>query len=896
MALLGGAKAIFPDRSPTDMGFETGWDQLVKFVCAVFRCPAVVAGLAQSSTYAEWYAALKQFFTGTLIPHCSSTAAHWTLRIVRPAFGDPPAIDDQDQLLGRLGFLKDCGALTKGEARVASGFELFGDERDDEMAGEQAPGVDIAALGPDPSDDELDAMVDGILGETTGPDANRPDNPDGKGSLPERIAKSLNMNGDSVNRIAATLRAWEEGKHKRGQPENAGQFGSGGGGEKKKSRGKSSTLAERLKQKIKERLQAGGTAEKKTGGGQTDAGHFELDVPNMATAFAHRSLRATSPDEVLKLSDQVADRVRKAYAKEWKSILETVADRLGPDALDDPRINEVHDILRDGYRSALESLDEMTESLRRGAEGKMSQGSLRFENAIDDADALRKSQIETAEQVYNRLALLFSDRGESKTAKAAKSMVRSGLFADRETIAHDPAVILKAAQWEESKHRRGQPENAGQFGSSGGPSKKSSRAGGVKSAAPLVERLRKKLKERLAEKVKERAKPAGETTAEPPAPAKRSYRDEVTDSPAFKAWFGDSKVVDGDGKPLVVYHGTKADFAEFDPGKGGESSTDVAKEMSKIGVWFTPHAGIASAFADRAPGDSGNVTMPVYLKMENPFVWDWENQSARDISPGPRKGCLMRATEELKRRGHDGIIWHRIHDRGENSGEGHAQTQYVVFSPHQIKSATGNRGTFDPADPDTRKSFDPESFDGFLKAGHDVTGQPRDTIGRWTAAAGHMSGQHPSAGPMPPILPGMYDPSKQTDEMVAARERHTQWTGANVRHQIAERVEYLLTKPMRMTGVKQDAPEKVKVRRAAAALEETEDAATSLDLLTEAGWASHRDMIAGGHSEGGAAIESAKVEAAKRLAAAIENARQHLAGLSSEDREKGERRLARLSK
>ena len=44
---------------------------------------------------------------------------------------------------------------------------------------------------------------------------------------------------------------------------------------------------------------------------------------------------------------------------------------------------------------------------------------------------------------------------------------------------------------------------------------------------------------------------------------------------AFKEWFGDwendaknaSKVVDGNGEPLVVYHGTDADFTVFDRAK-----------------------------------------------------------------------------------------------------------------------------------------------------------------------------------------------------------------------------------------------------------------------------------------------------------------------------------------
>lgn len=38
----------------------------------------------------------------------------------------------------------------------------------------------------------------------------------------------------------------------------------------------------------------------------------------------------------------------------------------------------------------------------------------------------------------------------------------------------------------------------------------------------------------------------------------------VTDTPAFKAWFGNSKVVDDEGDPLNVYHGTTGNFEVFD--------------------------------------------------------------------------------------------------------------------------------------------------------------------------------------------------------------------------------------------------------------------------------------------------------------------------------------------
>ena len=39
---------------------------------------------------------------------------------------------------------------------------------------------------------------------------------------------------------------------------------------------------------------------------------------------------------------------------------------------------------------------------------------------------------------------------------------------------------------------------------------------------------------------------------------------EITETPAFKAWFGNSKVVDDDGEPLKVYHGTTGNFDTFD--------------------------------------------------------------------------------------------------------------------------------------------------------------------------------------------------------------------------------------------------------------------------------------------------------------------------------------------
>ena len=70
----------------------------------------------------------------------------------------------------------------------------------------------------------------------------------------------------------------------------------------------------------------------------------------------------------------------------------------------------------------------------------------------------------------------------------------------------------------------------------------------------------------------------------------------------FDRWFAGSKVVDGAGAPLVVYHGTRADFESFDPSRG------------ELGTHFSIDPDVASGFAER---DGGRV-MPVYLNLKNP--------------------------------------------------------------------------------------------------------------------------------------------------------------------------------------------------------------------------------------------------------------------------------------
>ena len=162
-----------------------------------------------------------------------------------------------------------------------------------------------------------------------------------------------------------------------------------------------------------------------------------------------------------------------------------------------------------------------------------------------------------------------------------------------------------------------------------------------------------------------------------------------TDTPAFRAWFGDSKVADENGQPLVVYHGTTADISAFDPARIGATTDDGD---FGAGFYFTTDQGVASSYAGEQPGSN---VVPVLLSLQNPLVV--ESMTEIDV-PGfweaREAGDNQRAAQAIQAAGYDGVI--------ETGG---AYPQYVAFHPEQIKSATGNNGNFDPSDPNILHQF-----------------------------------------------------------------------------------------------------------------------------------------------------------------------------------------------
>ena len=155
---------------------------------------------------------------------------------------------------------------------------------------------------------------------------------------------------------------------------------------------------------------------------------------------------------------------------------------------------------------------------------------------------------------------------------------------------------------------------------------------------------------------------------------------EQTETRQFKRWFGKSKVVDRDGEPLVVYHGTEDDFTVFDPWKTNYG--DVSEGYS----FFTNKKnGYADSAQDYANRHKNGHVMETYLKIEKPLRLKsdgyftpvhYYDENYLDIDVQFLSGE------------YDGIIIENSDKSVDDS------VIYLVQNPNQIKSATDNVGTF----------------------------------------------------------------------------------------------------------------------------------------------------------------------------------------------------------
>ena len=182
-----------------------------------------------------------------------------------------------------------------------------------------------------------------------------------------------------------------------------------------------------------------------------------------------------------------------------------------------------------------------------------------------------------------------------------------------------------------------------------------------------------------------RAPPEGRFSA-----SAEQTENEQTETEAFKDWFGDwqnhpesaSKVVNADGTPKVVYHGTNAVFNTF---------------RQKNGVYFFSESrDYAESMAEER---GGTRVVETYLNIRNPL---YVRMQEGDFTDPTKEARYIR---QAKAKGHDGVAF--VLNSGNELVD---DTFYAVFTPKQIKSATDNVGTFDRNNSDIRFSASAEQI------------------------------------------------------------------------------------------------------------------------------------------------------------------------------------------
>ena len=178
-----------------------------------------------------------------------------------------------------------------------------------------------------------------------------------------------------------------------------------------------------------------------------------------------------------------------------------------------------------------------------------------------------------------------------------------------------------------------------------------------------------------------------------------------------------SKVVDENGEPLVVYHGTNENFNIFDKKKAGSGND---KGLRGKGFYLSPNQKTSEAYGGRV--------ISAYISLKHPFNPS-EFASAEEVSKHLTNRLVQQGYDEytvdssifnvgysfsvgneyanvfssiLKEAGYDGVLYpHR--------------QEVITFDSHQIKSATDNIGTFDGENEDIRYMRPNGTVLGFVK-------------------------------------------------------------------------------------------------------------------------------------------------------------------------------------
>ena len=183
----------------------------------------------------------------------------------------------------------------------------------------------------------------------------------------------------------------------------------------------------------------------------------------------------------------------------------------------------------------------------------------------------------------------------------------------------------------------------------------------------------------------------------------------------FKNWFGDwendpenaSNVVDENGEPLVVYHGTTNDETKS-VWNEKTKSYDTSHEpftVFKREVDGLPNSGMFFNSSEDNAYEYGYNNYAVYLSAKNPLVIDCKGSLYNSIKYDGKTMDTYDWANWAEENGYDGVIFKNIKDGVDYGSMQNTTDDYVAFNSNQIKSAENNNGDFSSGNNDIRFSL-----------------------------------------------------------------------------------------------------------------------------------------------------------------------------------------------
>jgi hypothetical protein len=218
---------------------------------------------------------------------------------------------------------------------------------------------------------------------------------------------------------------------------------------------------------------------------------------------------------------------------------------------------------------------------------------------------------------------------------------------------------------------------------------------------------------------------------ERPAGAEQGTAGDVgpREKPGFKRWFEGSKVVNDDGTPRIVFHGTIHAFDQFDSAHLGRETGAASAQLAHF---FASDPKVANSYADQnAYRDMDGVigafvrtldsltlgyyakfndkilmlfgrqglsqvgspnVRPAYVQLRNPKIVD---QGGKEF----REQTYFDVIRQAKAEGHDGVIFKNTFDGGFAGAEDVLTDVYAVFSEKQIRAFSERYDVPPPREP-----------------------------------------------------------------------------------------------------------------------------------------------------------------------------------------------------